>query len=317
MLFIGDDVPASEEWFKEWWSLQVKRANDDNMTLMVVDRTYEYGLQSLMQKLKDIEQIEWDGDGINEKDRVRFTTQHKIRAAISKKENMLDSWGDSMEVEQKLLSSIFKGEHYFAICSKTQFESTDFDTSALNTAILRNGGQIIPTWIKKESLGKFEKKCYAITQNGERSYCSQYDTLLRNLKVAGILMVPVTPTWINDCLKMNAMFNPAHSCILFQPHPWKVRSLPRSTSGSQDGFTVSVTGFLDASRYGIIDVLEQIGATYTDNLRRTNTHLICKEAQGMKYSKAVEWGIHVVLVEFLYHVMQHGYEDGLEAKFSL
>lgn len=157
MLFIGDDVPASEEWFKEWWSLQVKRANDDKITLTVVDRTYEYGLQYLMQKLKDIEQIEWDGDGINEKDRVRFTTQHKIRAAISKKENMLDSWGDSMEVKQKLLSSIFKGEHYFAICSKTQFESTDFDTSALNTAILRNGGQMIPTWIKKESLGKFEK----------------------------------------------------------------------------------------------------------------------------------------------------------------
>jgi hypothetical protein len=37
----------------------------------------------------------------------------------------------------------------------------------------------------------------------------------------------------------------------------------------------------------------------------------------MKYSKAVEWGIHVVSVEFLYHIMQHGYEEGLEAKFSL
>ena len=50
---------------------------------------------------------------------------------------------------------------------------------------------MIPTWIKKESLGKFEKKCYAITQNGERSYCSQYDTLMMIFHVAGILIVPV------------------------------------------------------------------------------------------------------------------------------
>lgn len=85
MLFIGDDVPASEEGFKEWWSLQVKRANNDKMTLMVVDRTYEYGLQSLMQKLKDIEQIEWDGDGINKKEELGLLPSTRYEPQLVRK----------------------------------------------------------------------------------------------------------------------------------------------------------------------------------------------------------------------------------------
>lgn len=64
-------------------------------------------------------------------------------------------------------------------------------------------------------------------------------------------------------------------------------------------------------------MLREIGAEYTDNLSRKNTHLICKEARGAKYVKALEWGLHAVSVEWLYHVMRYGYREGSEDEFSL
>ena len=59
-----------------------------------------------------------------------------------------------------------------------------------------------------------------------------------------------------------------------------------------------------------------IGAGYTDHLSRKNTHLICKNVGGQKYTKAVEWGMHVVSVEWLYHIVRYGYKEGLENRFS-
>lgn len=64
-------------------------------------------------------------------------------------------------------------------------------------------------------------------------------------------------------------------------------------------------------------MLQEIGAGYTDNLTSKNTHLICKYAVGKKYEKACEWGLHVVSVEWLYHVMRYGYKEGCEGEFSL
>jgi topoisomerase (DNA) II binding protein 1 len=64
-------------------------------------------------------------------------------------------------------------------------------------------------------------------------------------------------------------------------------------------------------------MIREVGAEYTDNLKSKNTHLICKEASGKKYEKACEWGLHVVSVDWLYHVVRFGYIEGCETKFSL
>ena len=54
-----------------------------------------------------------------------------------------------------------------------------------------------------------------------------------------------------------------------------------------------------------------------DHLSRKNTHLICKDVGGQKYTKAVEWGMYVVSVEWLSHIIsRYGYKEGLEHKFS-
>ena len=80
---------------------------------------------------------------------------------------------------------------------------------------------------------------------------------------------------------------------------------------------VSVTGYQGANRYTIRSMVNEIGADWSDNLSRRNTHLVCEKAEGQKYTKALEWGIHVVSIEWLRRIVKYGYEEGSEDKLSL
>ena len=84
-------------------------------------------------------------------------------------------------------------------------------------------------------------------------------------------------------------------------------------------FLVAVTGFHDddANRYRVKSMANEIGVDWSDDLSRRNTHLVCEKAEGQKYNKALEWGIHVVSIEWLHHIVKYGYEEGSEDKFSL
>ncbi|TPX30631.1 hypothetical protein SeMB42_g07892 [Synchytrium endobioticum] len=46
-------------------------------------------------------------------------------------------------------------------------------------------------------------------------------------------------------------------------------------------------------------LLKRIGANWTDELTTDNTHLVCSQARGPKYERAVEWNIPVVSPDFL------------------
>ena len=111
--------------------------------------------------------------------------------------------------------------------------------------------------------------------------------------------VVVDPT----CMEYDRLFQPQKMPILRMQTNAKIK--------------VSVTGFVGAERVGMRNMLDFIGAAYTDDMSNTNTHLIYKEAAGQKYLKAVEWMLHVVTVEWLYHIVYHGYVDGGEHAFSL
>ncbi|RKP03295.1 hypothetical protein CXG81DRAFT_9693 [Caulochytrium protostelioides] len=49
----------------------------------------------------------------------------------------------------------------------------------------------------------------------------------------------------------------------------------------------------------LVDLLERVGGSYTDEFTIENTHLVCTIPRGPKYEKAVEWNIPVVSPEFL------------------
>jgi len=136
------------------------------------------------------------------------------------------------------------------------------------------------------------------------------------------IIEPVSPIWITACIQEGYVYNPTQYPKLFQPQTYPLRLFPKNTK-----FLVSVTGFVDASRYGIIWMLRSLGAEYTDSLKAKNTHLICCTTVndennnhnvvggGAKYAKAKEWGLHVVTLDWLYHCMRYGYEEGCEDKF--
>jgi len=247
-------------------------------------------------------------------------------------------------------SSVFRGDVFSIVPVKSMPGTLEFHSKEMESTILANGGMVL-----SKSLLLAIKKDAAITNSGNgnnndnndtisnRKYfvvtprwlqldCATSFPLLAELSKVGIRVIPVSPVWVAACVKNNYKFNPEEYPILFQPQTWSTRLWKPSTVSSsttspssweegggkhKSNFLLSLTGFVDSSRYGIMSVLVEIGAEYTDNLSRKNTHLICKEARGAKYVKALEWGLHAVSVEWLYHVMRYGYREGSEDEFSL
>jgi hypothetical protein len=128
----------------------------------------------------------------------------------------------------------------------------------------------------------------------------------------------VTPIWLKTCIvdgKLPASSN--RKSLLFQPQPWPLQVLHKE-------IILAVTGFVGSERTALIQLIRAVGASYTENMKPSNSHLICREAKGPKYEKAIEWKLHVVSVEWLYHVVQYGYsgqrgteKTGCENEFSL
>ena len=58
-----------------------------------------------------------------------------------------------------------------------------------------------------------------------------------------------------------------------------------------------------------------LGGVYTDSLKRCNTHLICKVRSGAKFERAVEWGLRVVNLQWLFHMAEFGYVNGAECEY--
>ena len=186
-----------------------------------------------------------------------------------------------------------------------------------------------------------EKRRYYVVSSGGHSnlHHSKYHPLLGELSKllqqssshqfgsvnndVSSIIEPVSPIWITACIQEGYVYNPTEYPKLFQPQTYHLQLFPKETK-----FLVSVTGFIDASRYGIIWMLRSLGAEYTDSLKAKNTHLICCTTVnndennnhnvvggGAKYVKAKEWGLHVVTLDWLYHCIRNGYEEGCEDKF--
>ncbi|KAL3806017.1 hypothetical protein ACHAXA_000215 [Cyclostephanos tholiformis] len=173
-----------------------------------------------------------------------------------------------------------------------------------------------------------QSRKYYVVSNITPDY--RLNNQLIELSNLGIDLIPVSSVWIAACTRNDCKYDPEEYPLLFQPQTWPIRLInsfadPTKSLSENEGrnsikpkrsLLISVTGFVDSSRYGIISMLHEIGAGYTDNLSRKNTHLICKDGSGQKYVKALEWGLRVVSIDWLYHIVRHGCEDESEERFS-
>ena len=225
--------------------------------------------------------------------------------------------------EKSAIQSHILGGSIFAIVNpKAPSRTISYTKPQLESLITTNGGLLLTKQLFEafkidllsaaKNNSTISRKFYVVSCGGygDANYV-KLDPLLAELSKL-VKIISVTPIWIKACVGDNVNYNAEEYPSLFQPNLWPIRLLPPN-----NGLLVSLTGFVDASRYGIIWILREIGAGYTDNLARRNTHLICKDASGKKYEKGVEWGLHVVSLEWLMHVIRFGYMEGCEEEFSL
>ena len=161
-----------------------------------------------------------------------------------------------------------------------------------------------------------ERICYIIQHLGgvfDLERIKNSDALIHHISQRNLCMlVPANAIWLQTCDVAMEEVPPSQYEKLFMPQPQPITRLKRGVK-----VNVSVTGFVGVERIGLRMMLLAIGADYTENMSRDNTHLICREASGPKYEKAIEWKLHVVTVEWLYHIAYFGHDTGCEKSFGV
>jgi hypothetical protein len=163
------------------------------------------------------------------------------------------------------------------------------------------------------------RTCYVVFWGGYTPTHISIHTLLSQLQKQDLCkLVLVSVIWLKTAIadgKLPSLID--RRPVLFQPRPWPLQLLSKDLK-------LAVTGFVHSDRTAVIQLIRAVGASYTESMKPKNTHLICRDAKGPKYEKAIEWRLHVVSIDWLYHVVQYGYggqngtvKTGCENEFSL
>jgi twin BRCT domain len=87
-----------------------------------------------------------------------------------------------------------------------------------------------------------------------------------------------------------------------------------------DTIRLSITGFSGFRRSSLVHLIQAMGGVYDDDMLKSTTHLLVEtinnnsngndtnehHSRGPKYSKALEWNLQIVDVEWLFQVARHG-----------
>ncbi|GAB6029827.1 PAX-interacting protein 1 [Chamberlinius hualienensis] len=111
----------------------------------------------------------------------------------------------------------------------------------------------------------------------------------------------VTATWLNDVIAAKRMLP-----------PWSPLHYPTQFSDDKPckNQIISISSFEGDERQRLKRMILLTGAKYTGYFSRSNTLLICRKAEGIKYKSAKEWKIPCVNVEWLQEVL-YGHYDAL------
>ncbi|KAK9765595.1 protein kinase activating protein dpb11 [Basidiobolus ranarum] len=71
-------------------------------------------------------------------------------------------------------------------------------------------------------------------------------------------------------------------------------------------YYIGITGYTELEREHIGRLCITLGATFSERFSKKYTHLICKQKSGVKYRRAVEWGIPVVDSDWIFDIAKNG-----------
>ncbi|KAG7352717.1 twin BRCT domain containing protein [Nitzschia inconspicua] len=243
-------------------------------------------------------------------------------------------------------SNVFRGCLFSFLKTKIENDDTksssckvlDFDVQEQAAFVKAHGGQLLSSKLvealkgdaqtRQDAATAKQRKCYVVCWGGgnPRVSTSPLVSQLQRDNLCDVLLV--TPFWLQTCVTVRKRVPPERVPMILMPQTWSMKFVNSKSErideklGHQKRLEVSLTGFQGTEKAAIIHVIGAIGGLYHDHMSSTNTHLICKEkASGIKLEKAVEWGLHVVSVQWLYHILEHGYggaendPHGCEKKF--
>lgn len=264
-------------------------------------------------------------------DDTKFPPMRQVNTLRAKKKKKTNTKSQSLFGTNPVKSSIFQGK-FFHVSNNVQQDSCTSSNVILSAEkverlIVSHGGRILSkegirilqkvpsVGEKNQESNASERECYVVHLGGsfDLEKMIQNDAILGHVFRQNLCkIIPVNSIWLQTCDAASLVIPPSKYEKLFVPLAQPMRRLKKDVK-----INVAVTGFVGVERIAVRMVVLAIGGGYTENMSRENTHLICKEASGPKYMKAVEWNLHVVTIEWLYHIIYHGYEMDCEKSYSI
>ncbi|KAG9015315.1 hypothetical protein FRB93_013015 [Tulasnella sp. JGI-2019a] len=112
-----------------------------------------------------------------------------------------------------------------------------------------------------------------------------------------------TECWIESCAYEERLCKPEED-VVFTP-----LRVPFPIPGAENIHLVW-SGLLHSESHHLKQLCKVLGITAPDKFCRKTTHLICPQRQGPKYDKAIEWGVPVFNLEWVWEIARTGSLDG-------
>jgi twin BRCT domain len=206
-------------------------------------------------------------------------------------------------------------------------------------------GASSPTHLQNNNIhshSQEKRTCYVVCWGGFSQTHLDLNPILSQLQRHNLCnLALVTPLWLSTCVDVQKRVPPHRLPKLFTPQPWLLRRIssndnidtadtqtstgvvgpsekhPLKQVSVQRDICVSVTGFSNTERAAIRQLLQAIGATYDSGMGNSCTHLMCREdpnstttttaqQRGPKLERALQRGLPVVTMDWVYRVAQHG-----------
>jgi hypothetical protein len=277
------------------------------------------------------------------------TKSKTIGAKMISKTSPLSSTTSNVSIFRGCLFSLVHSttliEHKQSKCDTTA--NIEFDPKDLEALITAHGGQTLSVKLvtalrtdEKITHGLSKRKCLVVCW-GETPPRLETNPLVSQLERHNLCeIILVTPIWLQTCVSVRKRIRPERMPLVLVPQPWPMKSVlnaphqPQQSGENQEGISeksdhyhrgleIALTGFQGTEKVVIVHLINAIGGVYHDNMSNANTHLIFKKSPtGLKLEKAIEWGLHAVSVQWLYHILKHGYGGvhkdklGCEKRFS-
>jgi hypothetical protein len=223
-------------------------------------------------------------------------------------------------------STVFRGCLFSLVRLAPPAWAVDFDTKQQESFVKAHGGQILSIKLmdamKADTKnGARKRKCHVVCWGGRPNL--QLNPIISQLQRHDLCeLVLVTPIWLQTCATVQKRVRPDRLSLVLAPQPWPLRTLAVGESSTK--LSIAMTGFQGTEKAALVHLFQAVRGTFHDNMNNSNTHLICKEkATGLKLEKAIEWGLHIVSLDWLFHVVEFGYggkekaKGGCESRFSL